>query len=179
MSTATYQLPSLPLPLTDVALYHHALAIIEAVGLSGWSFGWDRAKRRLGCCNFTSHRISLSAYFVLHFMEKDPQLIHETLLHEVAHALAFTHHGERTHGDNWRKYCIMLGIPNETVRSKCEAFAPVTRPNYRYVLRHKETGEVFRHYVKSPRTSPQRLAGAYIRGRKEETLGKLEIVPIE
>ena len=179
MNTQPYNLPDFPQPLADVTLYNYAIAVLKAVDLKGWSFGWDRAKRRLGCSNYIRKHISLSAYFVLHFMEKDPQLIRDTLLHEVAHALAYVHHQEHNHGVHWRHYCTLLGIPNETVRSKCEAFVPVTPNNFRYVLRHKETGEVFRRYVKRPRTSPQRLAGAYIRGRKEETLGKLEIVPIK
>ena len=181
MQSSSYTLPSPHLPLTEEGICLHTLAVLAAVGLQDWSFGWDCAKRRLGCCHYGPRRITLSAYFVRHFMEKDPQLILTTILHEVAHALAYTRHSELRHGACWRHYCTLLGIPGEKARAKCESFAPsaeTTRP-CRYILRHKETGEIFHRYVARPRTTRRRLASAYIRGRKAETLGKLEIAPME
>lgn len=180
MQSPTYHLPRPELPLTEEGIIRHTMSVLAAVGLQDWSFGWDRAKRRLGCCHYGPRRITLSSYFVRHFADKDPQLIISTILHEVAHALAYTHHRELRHGSCWRHYCAELGIAGETARAKCESFAPQTttpRP-CRYLLRHKETGEIFHRYVNRPRTTRHRLASAYIRGRKADTLGKLEIVQV-
>lgn len=146
-----------------------AHACLAAVGLADWSFGWDRAARRLGCCKFQRRLITLSQYFVAHFLKENPQQIRRTLLHEIAHALAYVYHKETGHGKFWKHYCTLLGIAGETARCRCADFAP----SHRYVLCHKITGEIFRRYQRAPRLTPKKLATSYIIGRKKETLGQL------
>ena len=70
---------------------------------SGWSFGWDRAIRRYGCCNFTDKRISLSKKLAA-LNPVDESI--ETILHEVAHALAGPGAG---HGPRWKDICQQIG----------------------------------------------------------------------
>ena len=69
---------------------------MDELGLADWQFGWDRAKRRLGVCRLLEKSITISIHFVRANLET-PHEIRDTILHEIAHALAWTRHGERTH----------------------------------------------------------------------------------
>ena len=51
----------------------------------GWSFAFNRRKRSLGICNYTGKRIELSSAFVA---RNDEAAVRDTILHEIAHALA-------------------------------------------------------------------------------------------
>lgn len=68
-----------------------------------WSFGFDHATRRAGQCNYTDKRITVSKHLAQRF---DDDAIHQTLLHEVAHALAGPGTG---HGPVWRRIADELG----------------------------------------------------------------------
>ena len=171
-------LPTLPLSIDETNFRCYALECLAVVGLVDWVFDWDRAIRRLGCCHYGKRCITLSTHFFNHFRISDPELVRRTLLHEIAHALAFSTHREHGHGRVWKNYCAILGIPDEKSRCKCDDFSPAptaSRP-YRYALCHVDTGEVFHRYKSRPRLSPTRLSQAYITGRKKETLGKLVVV---
>ena len=94
--------------LEEVEAY--AAACLQSLQLAGWSFGWDRALHRLGCCRFRERRITLSHYFVEAYLEKDRFQVWRTLLHELAHALAWVHRRHAGHGAIWRAYCRKLGL---------------------------------------------------------------------
>lgn len=162
-------------PCSPESVQDYAVACMQTLGLRDWRFGWDRAIRRLGCCHYRTRTITLSRHFVARFCEEAPQLICRTVLHEIAHALAYIHHKETGHGRRWKHYCALLGIADEKSRCKCPDFAPANRttPVYRFALCHRDTGEVFHRYQRSPRFTPQKLAAIYIVGRKTETFGKL------
>lgn len=68
-----------------------------------WSFGFDSAKRRVGACHFANKRITVSRYLVPLLDDDD---IHQTLLHEVAHALAGPTAG---HNRSWLNIARGLG----------------------------------------------------------------------
>src|SRR6478609_9473138 len=68
-----------------------------------WSFAFDNAKRRAGLCDYTSKRISVSRYLAARY---DDDTNHQTLLHEVAHALAGAKAG---HGARWKAIADELG----------------------------------------------------------------------
>lgn len=157
----------------DVAAW--AELCLAALGLTGWSFGWDRAVRRLGCCSYGKRRITLSRHYVAAYLEKDATMVRRTVLHELAHALAMVKHRERGHGRVWRYYCNLLGIEGEKASCKCDDFAPPSHKQRSvcYELCHRDTGEVFRQYRGKPRLTAGRLAHMYIVGQREETLGKL------
>jgi SprT protein len=68
-----------------------------------WSFRFDRSKVRFGKCNYTKKEISLSRHLVeLNGREE----VRETILHEIAHALAPRGAG---HGAAWRAVALSLG----------------------------------------------------------------------
>lgn len=160
----------------DIVSY--AVRCFGVLHLGDWSFGFDRAVRRLGCCRLQEKRITLSRHFVaLYLARGDSGQIQRTLRHELAHALAWTHHRSHGHGAVWKRYCAALGIPEERATTKCADFTPPDRPprRVRWLLCHAETGEVFKEYTRCPRHRAAYYRRCYIPGRKEETLGKLTI----
>ena len=81
-----------------------ARTFMDAYGLDDWDFTFDHAKRRLGQTNFTEKRISLSKHFV---QAGDWELVRNTVLHEIAHALVGERHG---HDGVWKEQARALGI---------------------------------------------------------------------
>ncbi|WP_029145623.1 SprT-like domain-containing protein [Microbacterium luticocti] len=76
-----------------------------------WSFAFDNAKRRAGLCNYTHKRISVSRYLAARY---DDDTNHQTLLHEVAHALAGPAAG---HGPAWKRTARDLGYVGGTTHN--------------------------------------------------------------
>lgn len=161
----------------EVAAY--ALVCIAALELEGWSFAWDRAVRRLGCCSPAQKRVSLSRYFVAHYLERDVELIRRTLLHELAHALCWEKAHRRGHGAAWRACCAALGIPGEKATVRCESFVPEHLRRPRYALCLADSGEVVRYYRRCPtKLTPAYLKKCYIPGRRKETMGRLRLIAL-
>lgn len=73
-----------------------------------WTFDFDHAKRRAGLCDYRRKRISVSRYLAARFEDDD---IHQTLLHEVAHALAGH---PAAHGPEWKKIAREIGYVGGT-----------------------------------------------------------------
>lgn len=91
--------------------------LLAAHPLPGWTFGWNRRKRALGLCRYAQRRIELSHYFV---RDNDEPAVRDTVLHEIAHALA----GERAgHGPKWKAMCTKIGCKPERC-DKGEAIMP-------------------------------------------------------
>lgn len=83
-------------------------ALVSRYLPSDWTFGFDTAKKRAGACNFTRKRVTLSRYLAA----KHPiEAMHQTLLHEIAHALAGHQAG---HGPQWREIATRLGYVGGT-----------------------------------------------------------------
>lgn len=111
-------------------------------GLVEWSFAFDRAKRRFGCCHHTTKTLSLSRHLTLLNGE---EAVRDTILHEIAHALTPGAH----HGPAWRAKCRELGAKPE----RCYEAGEVRQPAARYQLvcpgcearypRHRRTRGVF------------------------------------
>lgn len=67
-----------------------AVALVAEHGLTGWRVAFDNAKTRAGACRYGSRTISLSRELTaLHAAEE----VRDTILHEIAHALAGHAHG--------------------------------------------------------------------------------------
>ena len=71
--------------------------------LSGWTFALSGAKRRLGVCKYREKRIEIGAFYALHNSE---DAVLDTLLHEIAHALAGPEAG---HGPVWQAIAARVG----------------------------------------------------------------------
>lgn len=82
----------------------------------GWKFQWSKGKKQLGYCKYNSKKtvkvISVSSFWLEH---GDKELVIDTLLHEIAHALDVEERGYSAHDKNWRKWCKVTGaMPNRT-----------------------------------------------------------------
>jgi len=134
----------------------------------GWKMNWDDAKKRFGYCSVGKKAISLSRPLT----EANPESeVLDTILHEIAHALAsLEHQTDCGHDERWKAICRRIGARPEASCGEDE----VVMPEAPWVLAHAETGEVFSSYLRKPDKDVTKL---WIRGRKEETLGKLVIRP--
>lgn len=72
-------------------------------GLDGWTFTFNRRKTAMGLCLYGPRRIEISFHFAL---RNSDEAIRETLLHEIAHALAGPEHG---HDAVWKQKCLEIG----------------------------------------------------------------------
>lgn len=140
----------------------------------GWTFKWDRTKTVFGRCFYQKRVISLSAYLVHRNIEEQ---VLDTVRHEIAHALSVIRHGLRNgrgHGYLWQRICMEVGA--KPIR--CYSNEDVSTPEYRYILRHSQTGQVFHGYHKLPKNGnrPEVVRTWFIRDQKEATKGFLEVV---
>ncbi len=171
-------LPPRPAGATPAEVEEYAAACLAHLHLQGWSFGWDKTTRRLGCCKARQQRISLSRYYAEAYATKEPEQLWRTLLHELAHALTWQYHHRLGHGGIWKRYCAALGIPGERASVRGIEFDSPRQEQARFHLCHEETGEIYRTYSRRPKLTAASLRQRYIPGRKAETLGKLIIRPI-
>ena len=75
-------------------------------------FEFDNAKRRFGSCSFSPRIITLSRNLVL---LNDQQRVTNTILHEIAHALAGPGNG---HNWVWRQIALEIGCNGKRCYSK-------------------------------------------------------------
>jgi predicted SprT family Zn-dependent metalloprotease len=85
------------------AIAARATAWIVAHQLAGWSFQFDHATKRAGCCNYQTRVISLAYAYARAAAD---EAIDDTLLHEIAHALVGQAHG---HDQVWQAKAVALG----------------------------------------------------------------------
>lgn len=154
--------PNEALSLLSSRLDQHGLAEL------GWTGALDNAVRRFGACSPRKKRISLSRH--LASINSDEETL-DTVLHEIAHALAWVEHDEDCgHDERWQAIAARIGArPERTVDAQ-----EVNSVAGAFYLVHSETGEVFRSYHKRP---PERnMTSGWIRGRRAETEGKLTVI---
>lgn len=74
--------------------------------LSQWNFAFDYAKKRAGVCKLDQKQISISRYHIEHNVE---MVVRDTILHELAHAIAYELYHEKGHGPSWQQVALKLG----------------------------------------------------------------------
>lgn len=80
-----------------------ARTLMNQHGLSDWKIEWSRAKKTHGLCRYSTKTLVFSAVAFQHIGEAE---VRDTILHEIAHALA----GHRAgHGPEWRRVCLAIG----------------------------------------------------------------------
>ena len=89
-----------------------AKAKMKEHGLTGWTFKFDFARRRSGCCDHRYKRIQLSKHYTKLNSE---ELVLNTILHEIAHALIEAHHG---HDRVWKRIALSIGCSGERCASE-------------------------------------------------------------
>ena len=95
--------PEIPLPQIE----QMGRKLLADHGLHNWKFGFDLAKRRAGLCNYGAKTITLSVTYCLKADEDD---IIDTILHEIAHALAGF---KAKHGPKWKKIAKSIGCTGD------------------------------------------------------------------
>lgn len=93
-------------------------SLLAEHGLVGWSFGFDNARRRAGLCNYSARRVSVSRTLMALY---SPAQVRETILHEVAHALAGAEHG---HDAVWRAVARRIGSTGDRLVAEDAPRAP-------------------------------------------------------
>jgi predicted SprT family Zn-dependent metalloprotease len=74
--------------------------------IPGWSFDWILSQRVFGKCRYRTSTILLSLPLV---QRNSEDLVRNTILHEIAHALTPWHN----HDHVWKSKCIEIGAPPE------------------------------------------------------------------
>ncbi len=90
--------------------------LIQQHGLRGWSFQFDGAQKRAGACAFNTKVISLSRLYCLKVGDAQ---VRDTILHEIAHALAGPKHN---HDATWKRIARSIGCTAD--RCHTVEFAP-------------------------------------------------------
>lgn len=127
---------------------------------ASWSFNFDRATQRAGLCNYSRKRITVSRYLAARWSDDE---VHQTLLHEVAHAMAGQGAG---HGAAWKRVAREIGYVGGTTHrgETASELAP-------WVGRCPAGHEVYRHRrpprpvscAKCSRTFDTRFAFSWVR----------------
>ncbi len=117
---------------------HLALELMKQHKLYDWTFRWSRAKTRFGNCNYKTKTISLSWPIT---SRNDEVHVRDTILHEIAHALAGSKAG---HGRIWKAMARSVGARAERCYSSADVVTPQrqwvgTCPNGHDIHRHRRT----------------------------------------
>ena len=104
-------------------------------GLKRWSFQYDDATRRAGFCSYRLRVLSLSHLFAVMTEEKE---VRDTILHEIAHALAGPEHN---HDEVWKAKARSIGCTGD--RCHTVNFAP-----WRYIAYCPNCGWRYRTNVR-------------------------------
>ena len=93
-----------------------ALLHMEEHGVADkFSFEFENTKTTLGRCHYLTKRITLSKWYVELNKEKE---IEDTILHEIAHALAWIHDKCGGHGKIWKDWARKVGaVPKACSKS--------------------------------------------------------------
>lgn len=78
----------------------------------GWTFGFDRAVRRAGSCDYAERRITVSRYLAQRAEEAE---VRQVLLHEIAHAQAGS---GAAHGPRWRAAASRIGYTGSRLHDR-------------------------------------------------------------
>ena len=86
-----------------IEVSNQARALMDSHGLEEWTFRFSAAQGRLGECREREKLIRLS---LRHAVKADPREVKDTILHEIAHALAGARAG---HGPAWKAIAERIG----------------------------------------------------------------------
>jgi predicted SprT family Zn-dependent metalloprotease len=97
----------------------------------GYRFQFDSAKRRFGVCRYTRRIIGLSKPLVEMNLDNFKE-INDTILHEIAHAIAYyiDRYEGKGHGWLWREVAMSIGCNGE----RCYKGSDINEPTSKYSL---------------------------------------------
>lgn len=131
-----------------------AIELMTTHGLYGrWRPQFDGARRRLGMCNMNARKIHFSRDYVT---SADESSVRDTILHEIAHALAYERHGHTGHGPEWKRIALEIG---------CSGDRTGTNPAYRH-LQEQRRADAIAEQHSSQAPTPGHLAGRLTAGTR-------------
>jgi predicted SprT family Zn-dependent metalloprotease len=141
-----------------------AIELISEYLDSSWSFRWNKRKRAFGLCHYGHNTIELSRILT---ESETEEATHQTILHEIAHALAGFRAG---HGPEWKMHARRIGVKNP----KCSRQQTgTTQPKFTWAVKHD--GKIVKGYFRKPnRRILNNISGMWLTGRPE-TKGQLYI----
>jgi predicted SprT family Zn-dependent metalloprotease len=103
-----------------------ARQLMDEHGLHDWTFQLSKTLNAFGYCWYIKQLIEISEHFVLSDMEK----IRDTILHEIAHALAYKEYGSagKGHGFYWKHVCRRIGADPERCWSDDDPGIVMSKP---------------------------------------------------
>lgn len=136
-------------------------------GLGEWDLRFSNGKRNLGYCDGKRKLIFLSrAYMNMNSYD----VIRDTLLHEIAHAVQFIKQGKTDHGREWKRIAGEVGCSPE----RCASTDEINIPRGKYVGICPSCNTVTHFYRKVRRAYACRLCS-----RNYNTNFKLRMMSIE
>lgn len=105
-----------------------AKELFEEHELYDWRFEFSREKKALGRCFYKAKKITFSE----HYIESPRETIENTLLHEIAHAIAGEGHG---HDEYWKSVCRRIGAKPARLASPNTFEKSKAAQRYNYVLK--------------------------------------------
>lgn len=78
----------------------------DPLAVRGWTFGFDRARKRLGVCRIHEKRITLSTHLAQTLPAAD---VEDTVRHEIAHAIDAERRGRSSHDRTWKAIAVACG----------------------------------------------------------------------
>ncbi len=76
----------------------------------GWTFGFDRARKRLGACRMARKQITLSRHLSRSLPDDE---VEDTIRHEIAHAIDCERRGRSNHDATWKHIARACGARPE------------------------------------------------------------------
>jgi len=96
--------------------------------LSDWTFKWNNRITSLGLCHYMRKTILLSRLWMAKVTDDEAL---DTILHEVAHALAWVRFGSYKHDTKWKLMCLELGArPNSLARVSVSEYDLYSDPKW-------------------------------------------------
>lgn len=110
-----------PTPAAFAAVEGDAAEGMLRHGLDDWAFGFGRGKRTLGTTRVRAGAATGTIRISRHLVtDGTAEMLRDTLLHEIAHAVAYVRHGRAAmnHGPLWRAVAREIGArPEATCRA--------------------------------------------------------------
>lgn len=119
---------------------------LNKYGLHKWKFEWDQAKRIFGRCYWYQKTISISAPLFEANQANNFNEVLDTLLHEIAHALAYVKNRCKDHGPAWKRWCKVVGARPEPFY----CLSNITEAKPKYKLLNIKTKKTVHTYYRRP-----------------------------
>ena len=137
-----------------------------------YTFGFNRRLKSYGTCHYGKKRIFLSEYF----LHRPLSEIKRTILHEIAHYKSVTYHKAFGHGVVFRREFEEM-LEKYGITEEDSGHAPKVKPKYHMICTTDKTVKSYKKYYRKPSAKGYaKVARSFLKGKREETKGKLAII---